>query len=68
MMARARKFRLRTDERMQQIVDNGIALQAIAGSAEANRYLVANGVDGKILKRVLYMRIARPHATTAQFQ
>ncbi|MDR7049959.1 hypothetical protein J2X54_002414 [Duganella sp. 3397] len=53
---------------MQQIVDNGIALQAIAGSAEANRYLVANGVDGKILKRVLYMRIARPHATTARFQ
>ena len=67
-MARARKFRLRTDERMQQIVDNGIALQAVAGSAEANRYLVANGVDGKILKRVLYMRIARRHAATARFR
>jgi len=53
---------------MQQIVDNGIALQAVAGSAEANRYLVANGVDGKILKRVLYMRIARRHAATARFR
>jgi len=68
MMARARKYWLRTDERMQQIVDNGIALQAVAGSAEANRYLVANGVDGKILKRVLYMRIARRHAATARFR
>ncbi|UGQ48098.1 hypothetical protein [Massilia endophytica] len=49
----------RTDERQAAIINHGLALQAIAGSAEAVRYLVEHRVESETIKRVLTDSISR---------
>ena len=43
----------RKDEYQAAIINHGLALQAIAGSAEAVRYLVEQRVESETIKRVL---------------
>lgn len=43
----------RKDEHQAAIINHGLALQAIAGSAEAVRYLVEQRVESETIKRVL---------------
>jgi hypothetical protein len=43
----------RCDIRMAERVDCGIAVQAVAGSSEAVRYMVTCGVPQNVIERVL---------------
>jgi hypothetical protein len=43
----------RTDDKQAAIINHGLTLQAIAGSAEAIRYLVEQRIDSDTIKRVL---------------
>lgn len=43
----------RRDQRLRDIVDDGIALVRVAGTLSALEYLKSHAVDGRVIARVL---------------